>query len=65
MKTNNKTPYEIRLDLLLLAQTILMAKHQTKLANVGGGNYIVETAPTTEEIIFEAEKMNKFISNVN
>ena len=30
-----------------------------------GGDKYVETAPTTEEIIAEAEKMNLFVSKAN
>ena len=51
-----KTPYEIRLELLQLAQVILSEKHK---ADQGGRAL---TSPTTEEIIVEAEKMNGFVS---
>jgi hypothetical protein len=61
-KPIGKTPYEIRLELLQLAQVILNEKH--KAAGVTNGNNI-DTSPTTEEIIAEAEKMNRFISNGN
>ena len=61
MKTS-KTPYEIRLELLQLAQVILNEKHRA--AGVANGNNQT-TAPTTEEIIAEAEKMNGFVSNGN
>ena len=61
MKTS-KTPYEIRLELLQLAQVILNEKH--KAAGVANGDNQT-TAPTTEEIIAEAEKMNGFVSNGN
>lgn len=59
--TSNKTPYEIRLEVLQLAQVILNEKH--KAAGVNNGNN-QSTFPTTEEIISEAEKMNAFISSV-
>lgn len=59
---SSKTPYEIRLELLQLAQVILNEKH--KAAGVANGNN-QDTAPTTEEIISEAEKMNGFVSNGN
>ena len=62
MRTSPKTPYEIRLELLQLAQVILNEKH--KAAGVANGNN-QSTSPTTEEIISEAEKMNGFISNAN
>lgn len=61
MKTS-KTPYEIRLELLQLAQVVLNEKH--KAAGVSNGNN-QSTFPTTEEIIAEAEKMNGFISKAN
>jgi hypothetical protein len=60
MRTTPKTPYEIRLELLQLAQVILNEKH--KAMGIANGNN-VDTSPTTEEIIAEAEKMNSFISN--
>jgi hypothetical protein len=59
MKSTNKTPYEIRLELLQLAFGILLQKHQV---NATGK---IETSPTTEEVIVEAEKMNGFISKAN
>lgn len=48
-----KSPYELRADLLHLSFQILLAQHQAKNAN---------TAPTSEEIIEEAGKLNEFIS---
>jgi len=71
MTTRNspKTPYEIRLDLLNLAQSVLVMQHQAKAEadarTKHAGDRYVETAPTTEEIIAEAEKMNGFISKAN
>lgn len=62
MKPASKTPYEIRLELLQLAQVILNEKH--KAAGVANADN-QDTAPTTEEIIAEAEKMNGFISNAS
>lgn len=62
MKPISKTPYEIRLELLQLAQIILNEKH--KAAGVANGHN-QGTFPTTEEIIAEAEKMNGFISKAN
>lgn len=49
---SNKTPYEIRLELLQEARLILQAKASKP-----------EYMPTTEEIIKEAEKLNEFISS--
>ena len=62
MPTRNtpKTPYEIRLELLQLAQMICENQHQAKAVLTAG-----KTSPTTEEIIAEAEKMNAFISKAN
>jgi len=59
LRTAPKTPYEIRLELLQLAQVILHEKHKT-LGVINGDN--ITTSPTTEEILVEAEKMNSFIS---
>lgn len=62
MKPTSKTPYEIRLELLQLAQVILNEKH--KAAGVSNGSNQT-TFPTTEEIIAEADKMNGFISKAS
>jgi ribosomal protein L9 len=59
MKPSSKTPYEIRLELLQLAQVILSERHKAE----NGGKLF--SAPTTEEIIAEADKMNEFISKSN
>lgn len=48
---SNKTPYEIRLDLVKEAREILQAKSKNP-----------EDMPTTEEVIKEAEKLNEFVS---
>lgn len=61
-KSMPKTPYEIRLELLQLAQLVLHEKHKAK--GISNGNNTA-TSPTTEEIIVEAEKLNSFISRVN
>ncbi len=73
MKSTSKTPYEIRLELLQLAQCILREQHYAKgHANALSKNsaeitenVFVTTSPTTEDIIAEAEKMNAFISKAN
>lgn len=57
-----KTPYEIRLELLQLAQSILQSQHNAK--GVLNGNNVT-TAPTTEEVMQEAEKLNQFVSKAN
>ena len=61
MIKSSKTPYEIRLELLQLAQNILNQKH---LTGVPGANKF-SNAPTSEEIIAEAEKLNGFVSKDN
>jgi len=48
---SNKTPYEIRLELIQEARLILQAK-------AGKPDHM----PSTEEVITEAEKLNSFIS---
>lgn len=58
MKPTSKTPYEIRLELLQLAQSILNTQRQ-------GPGVPDSFAPTTEEIVAEAEKMNAFVSKAN
>lgn len=50
-----KTPYELRADLLRLAFDILMAKASVEKSE----------APTTEEVIVEAKKLNQFVSSSN
>lgn len=48
---SNKTPYEIRLDLVREAKEILQARAKT-----------AEDMPSTEDVIAEAEKLNDFVS---
>ncbi|PWU00807.1 MAG: hypothetical protein C5B52_08290 [Bacteroidetes bacterium] len=70
MKTTNKTPYEIRLDLLQLAFDILQSKAHADagsraLAANSAGNaqdVILTSSPSTEDVIREAEKLNIFVS---
>lgn len=69
IKSVSKTPYEIRLELLQLAQTILNERHSATAAseakaaiNENSGRTFKTTSPTTEEIIAEAEKLNNFVS---
>lgn len=50
-RSYGKTPYEIRLDLLSLSYTILLNR-------AGSEAHII----TTDDIIAEATKLNKFIS---
>jgi hypothetical protein len=62
IRTSPKTPYEIRLELLQLAQLILAETH--KAHGVAFGNNTT-TSPTSEEIIIEAEKLNAFVSKAH
>lgn len=48
---SNKTPYEIRLDLVREAKEILQAKAKNS-----------EEMPSTEDVLKEAEKLNEFVS---
>ena len=68
-RSPGKTPYEIRLELLILAKEILMAKHAAEAAarySSGGWSpnesALVTTYPTSEDIISEAERLNGFVS---
>lgn len=48
---SNKTPYEIRLDLVKEAREILQAKAKNH-----------DDMPSTEDVLREAEKLNDFVS---
>ena len=48
---SNKTPYEIRLDLVREAKEILQARAKNP-----------DDMPTTEEVLQEAERLNVFVS---
>ena len=70
IKSVGKTPYEIRLDLLVLARDILMSQHAAQGAatasrHMDGIPVAVKTFPSSEDIIKEAEKLNGFISKAN
>lgn len=72
--TMSLNPYEIRLELLKLAQTALNEKaynarqclmdefHANRENNVSIEFPILPPLPTTEDIISEAEKLNAFVS---
>ena len=55
-----KSPFELRADLLKLAYDMLLSQHAARAA--ADGTERVETAPTSEEVIDEARKLNEFIS---
>jgi len=64
----NKTPYEIRTELLRLAYDICImqsqaetCKQQTEVLCTQVTAYPT-SAPTTDQIIKEAEKLNEFVS---
>lgn len=67
----SKSPYELRTELLNMAITVLMAQHKAeysrRLQELQKGQTEpvpdtgVPTAPTTDEIIAEAQKLNEFI----
>lgn len=67
MKTG-KTPYEIRLDLLILAHQILTQKavaeagEEALSAIPQRDTPIVSSYPTTDDIIAEAKRLNNFVS---
>ncbi len=63
-RPTSKTPYEIRLELLQLAFEMLVKKHEAAAVETHIGVRVL-TAPTTEEIIAEADKMNNFVSKAN
>lgn len=63
---SQRTPYEIRLELLQLAFDVLQRQHEANAASahfIDNGTLYPTTSPTTEEIIAEANKLNSFISN--
>lgn len=67
----SKSPYELRTELLNMAITVLLAQHRAEHARQLQDKFLsdgkepqdfgVPTAPTTEEIIEEAQKLNEFI----
>ena len=55
-----KSPFELRADLLKLAYDMLLSQHAAKAAAAGDNS--ITTAPSSEEVIAEARKLNEFIS---
>ncbi len=53
----SKTPYEIRLELLQLAASVL-----TNRTKYNDGNELTNYEPTFEEIMKESEKLNMFVT---
>lgn len=58
-----KTSYEIRADLLRLAFDILMTRREQEISLIVLTNDPTTVyMPTTEEVVEEASKLNKFVS---
>jgi len=55
-----KSPFELRADLLALSFEILLAQARSNGVDTSTGQSM--TAPTSEEVIEEARKLNEFIS---
>ena len=58
MSSKTTTGYDLRMQLLHQAQRILEQQTQVEMAKTQGKS---GTAPTTEEIITEAEKLYTFV----
>ena len=61
MAQPHKSPYEIRQNLLELAFNSLREQHAAKAAATGKPT-AATTAPTTDEVIEEARRLNEFVS---
>ena len=60
---SGKTPYEIRSDLLHLGYSILKGQKEKEAAELNTEEVTtIPAAPSTEEILAEAEKLNVFVS---
>jgi len=62
MKKTNRSPYEIRADLLVLARDILTEQAHADGERNDKGELIKYTAPTTAQIVEEAKALNQFVS---
>lgn len=62
MRPHARNAYDIRLDLLVLARQVLSDRHAAEAQATTTSRSYPSTAPTTEEIIAEAEKLNAFVS---
>jgi len=63
IKKTNRSPYEIRADLLLLAKEILVEQAHAKADRSPEGAMTTGwKAPTTAEIVAEAKLLNQFVS---
>ena len=68
--TMAKSPYEIRLELIAMATSILTQQAEQKITQEHSNGdreqravKIDDFMPSSEEIIKEAEKLNEFVSN--
>ena len=59
---SSRTPYEIRLELLQLAQKVLSDQHLARAVDKDPSASLASSAPTSQEIMDEAEKFNGFVS---
>ena len=62
MKKTNRSPYEIRADLLELARGILIDQAHANAERNDKGEIVNYTAPSTKEIVDEAKVLNQFVS---
>jgi hypothetical protein len=58
----NKNPFEIRTELLQLSKEILFNAASASAKRDDKGNILEISAPTTDEIMENARKLNKFVS---
>lgn len=59
----HKTPYEIRLNLLELAQKI--ESERMAAESVESGSDKIDKAPSVKDVVDAAEELNKFVSKPN
>jgi hypothetical protein len=59
----HKTPYEIRLNLLELAQKI--ESERMAAESVKSGSDKIDQAPSVSDVVDAAEELNKFVSKPN
>jgi hypothetical protein len=62
MKKTNRSPYEIRADLLVLAKEILIEQAHANANRNDEGVILSYKAPTTADIVEQAKTLNQFVS---
>jgi len=62
--SNHKTPYEIRLNLLELAQRIESEKMAAD-SRLASDKDLVTKAPSVEDVVEAAQQLNGFVSDPN